>query len=263
MSSAASGGLPGLWGARALVTGGSRGIGRAVVRMLAEMGASVGFSYATDEAAASEALTDARSAAGRKEAAYWHEIGDLSAEEDVDRLFRRVRQEFGRLDVFVGNAGIWNEANTPIQRLEPAEWRRMIDVNLTSIYLTTRHAATCMEDGGRIVLISSTAGQRGEAGHSHYAATKGAIISFSKSLAVELGSSGITVNAVAPGWVDTDMSASVLRSSQRARVEREIPLGRVAEAADVAGPICFLLSDLARQVTGEVLNVNGGSVLCG
>lgn len=255
--------LPGLWGRRALVTGGSRGIGRSVVRMLARLGASVGFSYVTDEMAAREALEEARSAACADDAAFWNEAGDLSAEPDVDRLFRRVEQEFGRLDLFVGNAGVWNEADTPIQRLEPAEWRRMIEVNLTSIYLSTRRAVGCMEDGGKIVLVSSTAGQRGEAGHSHYAATKGAIISFCKSLATELGPAGITVNAVAPGWVDTDMSASVLRSAERERVEREIPLRRVAEAEDVAGPICFLLSELARHVTGEVLNVNGGSVLCG
>ncbi len=263
MSSASMAGLPGLWGARAVVTGGSRGIGRAVVRMLAQQGASVGFSYATDRTAAREALAEARSAAGKREAAYWYEAGDLSAEEDVDRLFDRVRHEFGQLDLFVGNAGIWNEAEAPIRRLEPNEWRRMLDVNLTSIYLSARRAVTCMGEGGRIVLVSSTAGQRGEAGHSHYAASKGAIISFCKSLATELGPDGITVNAVAPGWVDTDMSASVLRSSERARLEQEIPLRRVAEADDVAGPICFLLSDLARHVTGEVLNVNGGSVLCG
>jgi 3-oxoacyl-[acyl-carrier protein] reductase len=231
--------------------------------MLAEMGASVGFSYHADVTAARGALGEARAAGGGPDGAYWHEAGDLSAEEDVERLFRRVRDEFGQLDFFVGNAGIWNEAETPIERLEPTEWRRMIDVNLTSIYLTTRLAASCMENGGRIVLISSTAGLRGEARHSHYAASKGAIISFSKSLATELGPSGITVNAVAPGWVDTDMSASVLRSSERARVEREIPLRRVADPEDVAGPICFLLSDLARHVTGEVLNVNGGGVLCG
>ena len=131
------------------------------------------------------------------------------------------------------------------------------------IYLTTRRAVECMEPGSRVVLLSSTAGQRGEADHSHYAATKGGIISFCKSLATELGPRGITVNAVAPGWVDTDMSSAVLRSPERAQVESEIPLRRIASAEDVAGPICFLLSDLARHVTGEVLNVNGGSVLCG
>jgi 3-oxoacyl-[acyl-carrier protein] reductase len=139
----------------------------------------------------------------------------------------------------------------------------MMAVNLTSVYLTTREAARRLGDGGRIVLVTSTAAQRGEAEHSHYAASKGAIQSFVKSLAVELGPAGITVNAVAPGWVDTDMSANVLRGETRAVVEGEIPVRRIATPLDVAGPIVFLASSLARHVNGEVLNVNGGSVLCG
>ena len=262
--------LPGIAGGRALVTGGSRGIGRAVVRMLASMGASVGIAYHSAENAAGEALDEANevspgepaSGVGRS-ATFWTHRGDLSSEADVERLFDRVGAEFGGLDFFVGNAGIWNEIEIPLEHLASKEWRAMIEANLTSIYLTTRQAISCMERGGRVVLLSSTAGQRGEAGHSHYAASKGAIISFCKSLATELGPRGITVNAVAPGWVDTDMSASVLRAPAAERVAAEIPLGRVASAEDVAGPTCFLLSDLARHVTGEVLNVNGGSVLCG
>lgn len=245
--------LPGLTGKRVLVTGGSRGIGRATAQMLAEAGALVGISYhkARQEAAA------------MVESGIWAEPGDLSQEEDVERLFARVDQEFGGLDGFVGNAGIWTVDELPVERLEAEAWHRMMAVNLTSIYLTTRAAVARMGKGGRIVLLSSTAAQRGEAGHSHYAASKGAIVSFCKSLATELGPKGITVNSVAPGWVDTDMSASVLRTSALETVTAQIPLGRVAEAEDVAGPICFLLSDLARHVTGEVLNVNGGSVLCG
>ena len=260
--------LPGIAGRRALVTGGSRGIGRAVVRTLAGMGASVGFAYRSAERAAESVLDEAREIGGKQPGdtdrpSFWAQRADLSRERDVDRLFERVRDEFGGLDLFVGNAGIWNEAAVPIERLDPEEWRAMIETNLTSIYLTTRRAVAVMGAGGRVVLLSSTAGQRGEAGHSHYAASKGAIISLCKSLAVELGPSGITVNAVAPGWVDTEMSASVLGSAARRRVEAEIPLGRVASAEDVAGPICFLLSELARHITGEVVNVNGGSVLCG
>jgi 3-oxoacyl-[acyl-carrier protein] reductase len=262
--------LPGISGGRALVTGGSRGIGRAVVRMLASMGASVGIAYHAAEDAAAEALAEANEASpaepasgvGRS-AAFWNHQGDLSREADVEGLFDRVRAEFGGLDFFVGNAGVWNEVELPLERLALEEWRAMIEANLTSIYLTSRQAISCMERGGRVVLLSSTAGQRGEAGHSHYAASKGAIISFCKSLATELGPRGITVNAVAPGWVDTEMSASVLRAPGAERVTSEIPLGRIASAQDVAGPVCFLLSDLARHVTGEVLNVNGGSVLCG
>lgn len=264
--------LPGLAGKRALVTGGSRGIGRAAVRLLARCGASVGLAYRSAHEEAAEALEAARSAAapavGDTAAdggtrGFWKEAADLSREEEVERLFGRVDREFGGLDLFVGNAGIWNEEARPLAELETSEWRRMMEVNLDSIYLSTRAALERMPDGGRIVLLSSTAGQRGEPGHSHYAASKGGIVAFAKSLAGELGPRDITVNAVAPGWVDTDMSAAVLRSDARERVLEEIPLRRVATAGDVAGPVCFLLSDLARHVTGEVLNVNGGSVLCG
>ena len=256
--------LPGLAGRRILVTGGSRGIGRAAAVQLAGAGASVGLAYHRAHDEAHCAVEEARAAAyDREDVSVWSESGDLSRESDVQRLFQRVDVEFGGLDGFVGNAGVWNRTARPLLDLPPDEWNEMLEVNLTSIYLTTRAAAKRMGEGGRIVLISSTAGQRGEAEHSHYAATKGAIISFCKSIATELGPNGITVNAVAPGWVDTDMSASVLRTSELDRVVSEIPLRRVATADDVAGPISFLLSDLARQVTGEVVNVNGGSVLCG
>lgn len=255
--------LPGLEGRRILVTGGSRGIGRATVVMLARAGASVGFAYRSDRDAALATEAAALAAVDGSGGRVWHEGGDLSRTDDVERLFRRVDAEFGGLDGFVGNAGMWNEDSRPLDRLEPAEWREMIDVNLTSIYLTSREAAKRMKEGGRIVLLSSTAGQRGEAEHSHYAASKGAIIAFTKSIAVELGPRGITVNAVAPGWVDTDMAAPVLHTPALDRILGEIPLGRVAAAEDLAGPICFLSSDLARHITGEVVNVNGGSVLCG
>ncbi len=254
-------GLPGLAGRRALVTGGSRGIGRAGVVRLAAAGAHVGFCYRTDEEAADASLRAAREAGPEGE--HWHAAADLTSPEAVDRLFERLDGAFGGLDLFVGNAGIWNPEAVDLEALEPDAWERMIEVNLTSIYRTTRAAVARMGPDGRIVLVGSTAGQRGEPGHAHYAATKGAIASFAKSLAGELGPRGVTVNVVAPGWVDTDMSASVLRSEERAAVLEEIPLRRVAAPDDVAGPICFLLSDLARHVTGEVLNVNGGSVLCG
>lgn len=253
--------LPGIAGRRALVTGGSRGIGRAVVTLLAGQGAGVGFCYRSAREAADEALAEARRAGPDGE--HWHVAADLARAEDVERLYGRMDEAFGGLDLFVGNAGIWNEEDRPLEELESEEWERMLEVNLTSVYRTTRAAVRRMGEGGRIVLVGSTAGQRGEPGHSHYAATKGGIASFAKSLAGELGPRGITVNTVAPGWVDTEMSAAVLRSEEREAALEEIPLGRVATAGDVAGPICFLLSDLARHVTGEVLNVNGGSVLCG
>jgi 3-oxoacyl-[acyl-carrier protein] reductase len=182
----------------------------------------------------------------------------------VETLFRRADAEFGgTLDVFVANAGIWNSQSTPVEDLEPDEWHEMMAANLTSAYMTTREAIRRMGNGGRVVLITSTAAQRGEAGHSHYAASKGALQSFVKSLAVEVGGRGITVNAVAPGWVDTDMSAGVLQGPYRDEVQAGIPVGRIGSPEDVAGPVVFLTSGLARHVTGEILNVNGGSVLCG
>jgi 3-oxoacyl-[acyl-carrier protein] reductase len=144
-----------------------------------------------------------------------------------------------------------------------AQWRRTLAANLDSIFYTTRAAARMIADGGRIVLVSSTAGQRGEAGHGDYAATKGAIISLVKGVAVELAKRDITVNCVAPGWIDTEMCDIPFAGGGRERIEAGIPLGRVASAEDVAGPIVFLCSPLARHITGEVLNVNGGSVLCG
>lgn len=262
--------LPGLAGDRALVTGGSRGIGRATALLLARCGASVGIAYRSSHAAAEETVRDiealhARFRADAKaevgELSTWAEAGDLSSEDDVASLFQRVDREFGGLDVFVGNAGVWNEEAIPVDQLPLAVWRAMLGDNLTSLYLSTREAAARMSSGARIILLSSTAGQRGEPGHSHYAASKGAIISFCKSLAGELGPRGITVNCVAPGWVDTDMSAAVLRSSRLEEVLPEIPLRRVADPEDVAGPVCFLASSLARHMTGAVLNVNGGSVL--
>jgi 3-oxoacyl-[acyl-carrier protein] reductase len=139
-------------------------------------------------------------------------------------------------------------------------------INLDSVFWGTRAALRAMKRGGRVVIVTSTAGQRGESFHADYAATKGALIAFVKSVAVEVGQEDITVNSVAPGWVDTEMSAIPYErggGSGKQQIEKGIPLGRVASAEDVAGPIVFLCSSLARHITGEILNVNGGSVLCG
>jgi len=143
------------------------------------------------------------------------------------------------------------------------QWRRTVVENLDSVFYTTRAALQRISDGGRVVLVSSTAGQRGEANHADYAATKGAVISFVKSLAPELGPRAITVNGVAPGWVDTEMCAGPFAAGGRERIAAAIPLQRIAAARDIAGPIVFLCSELAQHITGEILNVNGGSVLCG
>ncbi len=248
-----------LAGKRALVTGGSRGVGAETVRLLARAGADVGISYHRRADEAHRVVNEARALGVRS----WAEAGDLSDRAAADRLYRRVDDEFGGLDIFVGNAGIWPVADVPLSEMDDERWRRTIAVNLDSIFFTTREAIRRMNDDGRIVLVSSTAGQRGEAYHSDYAASKGAMISLVKGLCTEVGERGITVNAVAPGWIDTEMSEDVLQGEDRAEIEAAIPIGRIATAGDVAGPIVMLCSPLARHITGEILNVNGGSVLAG
>jgi 3-oxoacyl-[acyl-carrier protein] reductase len=189
--------------------------------------------------------------------------GDLADPREAERLFNKALDEFGGVDIFVGNAGIWIPDNVPISLMTNEQWRLTMSANLDSIFFCTREAARIMSNNGRIVLVGSTAGQRGEAGHADYAASKGAMISFVKGVAVELARHNITVNCVAPGWVDTEMVAKPFEGPGRREIEAGIPLGRVATADDIAGPVLFLCSRLARHITGEILNVNGGSVLCG
>jgi 3-oxoacyl-[acyl-carrier protein] reductase len=248
-----------LAGRTALITGGSRGIGRATADLLARAGARVAINYARDEAAANAAVREIRSAGGEAMAL----AGDVADEVVARQLVRDVVAAWGRLDILINNAGIWDE--DVAGRGDVAVWDRTYAVNLRGAHLVTDAAVPHLEKyGGSIVFVSSTAGQRGEARHSAYAASKGALISYTKSLAAELGPRGVRVNAVAPGWVDTDMSASALGNPiERAEIEKLIPIGRVATAADIAGPILFLVSDLARHLQGEVVNVNGGSVLAG
>lgn len=248
-----------LTGRRAVVTGGSRGVGRATALLLARAGAQVGFSYLRRHEDADVVVREIEEAGGRA----WAEAGDLADPESARRLAERAATEFGGLDIFVGNAGIWPPEDVPLAGMSSEQWRRTLAVNLDSVFFTTREAARMISDDGSIVLISSTAGQRGEAGHADYAATKGAIISMVKGIAVELAGRGVTVNCVAPGWVDTEMCEVPYADGGRAAIEAGIPLGRVASAEDIAGPVVFLCSVLARHITGEVLNVNGGSVLCG
>ena len=248
-----------LIGKRALVTGGSRGVGRATALMLARAGAQVGISYQSRHEDADRLVGELE----RQGVHAWAHPGDVSDSTTADRLFGRVLDEFGGLDIFVANAGIWPPEHVPVSLMTDEQWRRTIQVNLDSVFYTTRAAARIMSDGGRIVMVSSTAGQRGEAGHVDYAASKCAMISMVKGLAIELAVHQITVNAIAPGWIDTDMTAGPYADGGRARIEANIPLGRVASADDIAGPILFLCTPLARHITGEILNVNGGSVLCG
>lgn len=243
----------------ALITGGSRGIGRATGELLARAGARVALNYLRDEAAVNAAVRDIRSAGGEA-MALAGDVGDVSA---ARQLVRDVITAWGRLDILVLNAGIWEE--DVAGRGDVDVWDRTYAVNLRGPFLVTDAAVSHLEEhGGSIVFVSSTAGQRGEARHSAYAASKGAIISYTKSLAAELGPRGIRVNAVAPGWVYTDMSRQALDNPiTRADAEKVIPIGRVATPADIAGPILFLVSDLARHLQGEIMNVNGGSVLVG
>lgn len=251
--------LPGLRGRRAIITGGSRGVGAATSLLLARCGASVVVGYRSRDAEASRVVEEAR-ALGVEALSV---RGDLAREEDARALFSTARDALGGVDLFVGNAGIWPPDDVPLDRMSTTQWRRTIEANLDSIFYTTREAARHLSDGGSIVLVSSTAGQRGEAFHADYAATKGALLSLVKGLCVELAPRWIRVNAVAPGWIDTEMVAGALEGDAGARAAASIPLGRIASAGDVAGPIVFLCSELARHVTGEILNVNGGSVLVG
>jgi 3-oxoacyl-[acyl-carrier protein] reductase len=248
-----------LKGKRAVVTGGSRGVGRAAAVLLARAGAHVGISYQSRDQAAQTVLTEIKAFGVNAFA----EAGDLAEETAADRLIERANRDFGGLDIFIGNAGVWPPDYVGVENMSSSQWRRTIAVNLDALFYTTRAAARVVNDGGRIILVSSTAGQRGEAGHVDYAATKGAIIAMVKGLAVELAPRQVTVNSVAPGWIDTDMVVAPFADGGRTRIEATIPIGRIATADDVAGPIVFLCSDLARHITGEILNVNGGSVLCG
>ncbi|HEX5178290.1 MAG TPA: SDR family oxidoreductase [Gemmatimonadaceae bacterium] len=248
-----------LRGRRALVTGGSRGIGAATALLLAECGADVGIGYRSRDTDAADVV---RQMAGRGVRAF-SVAADISTGAGAESLFDRAAREFGGIDIFVGNAGIWPVEETALSAMDDARWTRTMEQNILAMFYTTRLAARHVSNGGRIVLVSSTAGQRGEAYHADYATSKGAMISLVKSLAVELASRDVTVNSVAPGWVDTEMCAEPFARGGRERIASGIPLGRVATARDIAGPIVFLCSDLARHVTGEILNVNGGSVLCG
>jgi 3-oxoacyl-[acyl-carrier protein] reductase len=248
-----------LSGRTALVTGGSRGIGRAVALELARAGARVAVGYHRDESAASSVVREIRNAGGEAKAF----AGDVSDPPQARRLVGDVVAAWGRLDIVIANAGIWEEDRAGEGDLEV--WDRTIAINLRGAHLVIDSAIPHLEKGGgAIVLMSSTAGQRGEAEHSAYASTKGAIISYTKSLAAELGPRGVRVNCLAPGWVETDLTRGALSDPDRRReIEKSIPLGRVAQPEDIAGPALFLVSDLARHVQGEVLNVNGGSVLIG
>ena len=253
--------MQGLAGKRALVTGGSRGIGGAVAELFAEHGVHVAIGYRSRRADA-EALVARLQQRGVT--AFAH-ASDITTRAGAEELVQRSAAALGGggLDFFVGNAGIWTYDDASLADMGDDQWARTMRENVDSVFFTTRAALRVLPDGGRIVLVASTAGQRGEAFHADYAASKGAMISFVKSLAPELGRRNITVNSVAPGWVDTEMCAQSFANGGRERISATIPLGRIAAPRDIAGPVVFLCSDLARHIRGEIVNVNGGSVLCG
>lgn len=242
-----------------LITGASRGIGRAAAEMFAEVGSHVVINYQKDEKAALEVRAACESQ-GVKALAIQ---ANVAKKGEVDRMVAETVQAFGRIDVVVNNAGVW--IHNPIDDMTEERLRESVDINLMGTFYVCMAVAPIMkrQRSGVIVNISSTAGQRGEAFYSPYAATKGGVISLTKSLAPELSDYGIRVNCVAPGWVQTDMAAEALAGAGGEKVRSVIPLGRVGRPEELAGPIVFMASDLATFITGEILNVNGGAVLCG
>jgi 3-oxoacyl-[acyl-carrier protein] reductase len=262
-----------LGGKIALITGGSRGIGAETVRLFVEAGARVAFNYRQARERAAALVTEC----GGPDHCLTIEQ-ELSTPADGRALVEATVQRFGRLDILVANHGVWESDDVSITQMSETQWRRTLGVNLDSVFGLTQAAAAQMERQsatrsmasteeavkGHIVLISSTAGQRGEAYHADYAVTKGALISLTKSLSSELGPRGIRVNCIAPGWVATEMSAAALDDAQLgAKIRAGIPLGRVATPREIAGPILFLCTPLAGFISGEILNVNGGAVLVG
>jgi len=249
-----------LEGRVALVTGGSRGIGRACCEMLGAAGARVAVNYRADGAAAEAVVSRIRAASGEAGAIR----ADVADPGEAARLVAEAAGLWGRLDIVVNNAAVWTDG--PIDSLSDDILDETIGTNLLGAFHVTRAAAPHLRKArstARLLFIASTAGQRGEAEHSHYAATKGALISMTKSLAAELAPDGILVNCVAPGWVDTDMNLGPFAAGGRKRIEATIPLRRVGTPEEIAGAVVFLASDLATFITGEILNVNGGAVLCG
>jgi 3-oxoacyl-[acyl-carrier protein] reductase len=251
-----------LAGKAALITGGSRGIGAAAVKMFAEAGADVVFSYSKNKEAAKQVEQDAGKHGTRVEGFK----ADAGRHSDNRKLVEYAISRLGRLDILVPNAGVWNVEALPIEKMTEKQWDDMIRINLKSVYSIIHFAVPHMikQKSGKIIPIASTAAQRGESFHVHYGASKGAIISLVKGLSIELVRHNILVNCVAPGWVATDMSNPVINTKAGGKaILSSIPLGRPGTAEEVAGPILFLASDLANFMVGEIINVNGGAVLCG
>ncbi|MGB8656253.1 MAG: SDR family NAD(P)-dependent oxidoreductase [Candidatus Zixiibacteriota bacterium] len=243
----------------ALITGASRGIGRATALLFAKAGCDLVINYCNEERDALKVASQAEEFGVRAKVFR----ADVSKQEDVNEMVAYTVREFGRIDILVNNAGIWKYA--AIDTMTEGQLKETLEVNLCSAFYSITASVPHMikRGSGNIINVSSTAGQRGEPFHSHYAASKGAIISLTKSLAVELAPHNIRVNCVAPGWVDTDMSHESLIGGDKEEILSLIPLGRAGTAEEIAGSILFLASDFATFITGEIINVNGGAVLCG
>jgi len=254
-----------LSGKVALISGGSRGIGAACVRMFAAAGAKVAFSYRASRAQAEALAKECGTPACYPVAC------DLNNPEAARGLVAEAVRHFSRIDILIANHGVWPAEDVPIERMSDEQWRSTLSINLDGVFGLVKHGVAQMKSqtrtngvAGHVVLISSTSGQRGEAFHCDYSATKGAIISMTKTLGAELASAGIYVNCVAPGWVDTDMSSATLADPKTGDViRRTIPLGRVGKPEEIAAPVLFLCTEHAGFITGEVFNVNGGAVLVG
>ena len=254
-----------LSGKVALITGGSRGIGAATVRLFTAAGAKVVFTYHRARSQAEALAKECGQANCRPLAA------NLTSAASSQPVVAEAAKHFGRLDILVANHGVWPVEDVAIENMPDEQWRSTLSINLDAVFGLVKHTVAQMKSqprtasaAGHIVLISSTSGQRGEAFHCDYSASKGALISMVKGLSTELASAGIYVNSVAPGWVDTDMSRAALddpRSGEEIR--RTIPLGRVGKPEEIAAPVLFLCTEYASFITGEVFNVNGGAVLAG
>ncbi len=254
-----------LSGKVALISGGSRGIGAAAVRMFTAAGAKVVFSFQSARAQADALAQECGSGVCHPVAC------NLNNPEAARPLVSETVKHFGRLDILIANHGVWPAEDVPIERMTDDQWRSTMSINLDGVFGLVKHGVAQMKaqprknsPAGHIVLISSTSGQRGEAFHCDYSATKGAIISLTKSLSTELAPAGIYVNCVAPGWVDTDMSAATIADPKSGvEIRRTIPIGRVGKAEEIAAPVLFLCTEHASFITGEIFNVNGGAVLAG
>lgn len=245
---------------KAIVTGGSRGIGAATATLLAEAGADVAIVFREDYSSAHKVI--------RKITEFYRDgievRGRVESYGNCVKMVNKIIKKFNRVDILVNCAGVWEFGE--IDRMSINQWKRTININLTGSFNMCRVVIPFMKKQkyGRIINISSTAGQRGERFHSHYAASKGGINAFTKSLGVELVKFGILVNCIAPGWVQTEMiKREISNPRKRSEIIKGIPRGKIASPQDIAGPIVFLASKLSNHIVGEIINVNGGSVLCG